>query len=218
MKKNWMVFLLLIGSFLNHKSYANPYQILEEREECNPTLDPRFYVSIQGGLSGGFEVECEEIVTNRGYYIGVCAGYKFWFPLRLEGEVLYQRAGIHAATTGAIQLKHTKGHIHAWSYMTNIILDINCDFPVRPYMGGGLGYAQASGSWSGTLTEMEGNLLALGPRLKRTFYKDGLAWQVIAGLKYFIYDTLEVNLEYRFFKIESKLSNHKLGLAFTQFF
>jgi opacity protein-like surface antigen len=180
---------------------------------------PGFYVGGMGGYSGGYDIKCEDVGTKLGFYVGAKVGTKLFQTIRVEGDFIWQRNAVEAEQSETtIQLTHVRGHIHIFSLMTNALIDFNCQFPVRPFIGAGIGYGQAYGHWRGILEEMEEYGLLIEEDIKSKVYKMGFAWQVIAGLKFFIMPGLEANVEYRFFEIQSHLCNHKLGVALTKFF
>jgi opacity protein-like surface antigen len=219
MLKYLMIYTLLFSHFLPNVGYSFCFQNFSYKPL------PGLYIGGMGGLNGGYDLKCETLLTDLGYYLGAKAGKRFFptlrpfFPnLQVEEEFIWQRNPINTIKAGTFQLDHIRGHIQIWSLMTNILLDFNCDFPVRPFIGGGLGYAQAWGHWSAFLIDVNGDFFLIEKHIKSKLNKRGFAAQVIAGLKYFIYPNLEASLEYRFFNLKNHIANHKLGLALTKFF
>lgn len=221
MLKNLMIFIFFFSQLFVNVGHSFCLQDFVYKYKPLPGL----YIGGMGGFNGGYDLKCSGVSTNRGYYLGAKLGKKIFpqignfFPhLRVEGEFVWQRNSVHSFKLGTIQLDHTRGHVQIWSLMTNLLLDLNCDFPVRPFLGGGVGYAQTLGHWSALLIEVNGDFFIIEKHIHSKFNKSGFATQVIAGLKYFICPNLEVSLEYRFFHLKSDVDNHKLGLNLTKFF
>ena len=177
-----------------------------------------FSVGAFGGITGGYELDCEDVETNRGYYCGIQAGKKVFPNVRLEGDLIWQGNDVNRITVqNTTDLDHPRGSFNIGSIMANAILDLNFPFPGSPSLGAGIGYAYANGHWSGILTQTN-ETLAIERKLKSSFHKGGLSWQIIADLNFFICPTLKINIEYRFFKLSHQLSNNKFGLALVKFF
>jgi OOP family OmpA-OmpF porin len=189
---------------------------------CLPGFDyqpiPGYYFGVLGGGSGGYEIDCHKVHTDLGYYVGAKLGTNIFSFLRVEGDAIWQENDVnHIVQTQSIQLRHLKGHVHLWSVMANALIDFNWDWPMRPFIGGGVGYGQAHGHWKGFRELTDANLMVIERRVKGSVNRNGFAWQIIAGLKFFIWPKFEANIEYRFFKLEC-VNNHKFGLALTRFF
>lgn len=177
-------------------------------------MEANIYAGVKGGWSGGYEVECEEIHTTLGTYIAGAVGCRAFSFFRIEGEMMVSHAHINSVPEGAFEIKHTKGSIRTYSVMINELVDLmNCQYAVKPYFGGGIGYGYARGHWSGSLVADNGHFFVAKALVKKSVHRQGFAWQVLAGLRYFICHDWEIDLEYKFFKIPNKLSNHNLGLT-----
>lgn len=221
-----LIFLTLLFPSVNH---ASIFSILK----CPFT--PEVYVGGFGGINGGYDFRCKHIKTNRGYYAGIRVGNKFFSYIRLEGELAWQWNEVNSLNEGTIQFDHVRGDINVWSVMANGIFDFpfNCCLPARPYLGGGIGYAYTSGHWSGSFTPPAPTVVAANPvpanntnenvfssreHFKSNLHNGGFAWQVIAGLNFSVCYRIVISLEYRFFKAEGRISNHKFGLALAKNF
>lgn len=186
-------------------------------------LMPGFYTGVVGGINGGYPLTCKRAKTNRGYYLGLKVGKKFFYNIRLEEEFTWQENQVNTlnkGTTTTVQFTDIKGNVNIWSLMTNGIFDFcfNCNLPGRPYLGAGIGYAYAEGRWSGNFTR-NNDPLFIEKHIRSSIHKGGFAWQIIAGLNFFICPRLSISLEYRFFDLETScIRNHKLGLTLTKFF
>lgn len=176
------------------------------------------YIGLIGGGNAGLDLKKSKAEASIGYYIGGHVGYKFFRHLRIEEEVTYQYSGIHSFEINKVKLSHVKGNVDVWSLMTNVILDLNCPFLVSPYFGGGLGYGQANGHWTGHW-KVNRNLFFEEESLpKQKLHKNGFAWQGIVGLNFFVCLGFEASVEYRYFKLENDVVNHRFGAALTKFF
>lgn len=173
------------------------------------------YIGVLGGGTGRLDLKKAKADADLGYYVGGQLGYQFFGRLRLEEELSYQEAKIHSFETKGMTFHHAKGHVNLWSLMTNLIVDLDFPFIISPYMGGGLGYLYADGHWSGHIKDFR---LHENQFSKQELKKNGLAWQAIVGLKYFVCLSLELGLEYRYFKFENELATHKVGLVLKKFF
>lgn len=126
-------------------------------------------------------------------------------------------------------------------------IPFNCQLPARPYIGGGVGYAYSSGHWVGsfnkTITPVanpitnnpvtnnaptvnattanvnnaDGTVVTKRKHIRSRLHQGGFAWQIIAGLNFSVC-YVNIGLEYRYFKTEGFISNHKFGLALTNLF
>lgn len=176
-----------------------------------------FYFGAFGGMGGGYKLDCKNVVTNRGCYLGVNGGKKIFPNVRIEGDASWLGNEVNGITVGSTALNHTDGTINTFSLMANAIFDFNFPFPGSPSLGAGVGYAHAGGHWSGVLTQTNGAFFT-EKTVKSSFHKSGFAGQMLANLNFFICNNLKVNLEYRFFKLNNAMSTHKFGLAIVKFF
>lgn len=193
---------------------------------CLPWLQddqpPGWYASAFGGMNGGYDIDCKDVHTNRGYYLGMNGGKKVFPNVRLEGDFIWQRNGVGEIEHGTLQkgkkdLDHPKGNFSIASLMANAILDLNFPFPGSPSIGGGVGYADAHGDWSGDLTKTINGVECI-KKIKSSYKTQGFAWQVIANLNFFICHQLKINVEYRYFNLGRPIRNHKFGLSLSKFF
>lgn len=194
MKQFFLILSLFFGCFFANTSFADPY------------------VGIIGGGTAGYDLQHSRLDTSTGYYIGGRIGFSSLCSfLRLEEEISYQRSAIHSISKRGFHLKHVEGHVSFWSFMTNLLVDLDCPFIVSPYLGGGIGYARGSG-------EGKGRFGFESAHAKEKIDRNAFAWQALIGLKYCVCFGLEAAIEYRYFKINDVDANHKFGLALTKFF
>lgn len=204
-------------------------------------LIPGIDVGAFGGINGGYDLRCRHVKTIRGYYAGLKIDKSLFCYLRLEEELAWQWNEVNSIKNATVQFDHMRGDINIWSLMTNGIFDIpfNCRLPARPYVGGGVGYAYTSGNWVGSVsqnptintannaqannavnpqTNLANETVCFTRRhIKSNIHKGGFAWQIIAGLNFPIC-CFKIGLEYRYFKSQRDISNHKFGLALVKLF
>lgn len=212
MKKYLVLLTLLFSTFYSSNSDAFCFEPLN----FSPTQG--LYIGAVGGFNGGFALKCQDVTTELGYYLGLKFGKKFSEIIRLEEEIIFQSSSMHAIKVGTLHLHHVRGYFNIWSFMTNVLFNFNCDFPLRPFIGGGIGCALESGHWSGNLIEQKLNYYSFEQHIKVSFDKTIFAWQALAGLRFLICPDWEVSLEYRYLHLTNCVNNHKLGLALINFF
>ena len=214
MRKYVINFIVLMLPFFFHTLQASCW--LQDYQPSG------FYLSAFGGINGGYDVDCKDVHTNRGYYCGINAGKKIFPNVRLEGDFIWQQNGVGEIQKGNLEdgkkdLDHPKGTFNIESFMANTILDFNFPFPGSPSFGGGGGYAHAHGHWAGELTKTV-NDVDKTKKFKSSYKTSGFAWQIIADLNFFICRNLKINVEYRYFNLGRPIRNHKFGLSLVKFF
>lgn len=186
MKKNFLFFFFLIFPFF---SFA----------------DEGLYVSGFGGADFKPNRKDREtqakIEYQTGYYAAGAVGYK-WNFVRLESELSYHHNSLKKIKIHDFEIK-IGGNQHAWGALGNIYFDLDfipC-FSLKPYVGGGIGYAHSKIKIS-----------------KKAFvthiatHKNGLAWQILAGISYSLSECVDVAIEYRYFHTNIKDDqNHNVG-------
>lgn len=195
MKKFFVILSLFCGCFLSNTGFADPY------------------IGIIGGGTAGFDLKDSKIEASTGYYIGGRIGFSCFRLLRLEEEIAYQRSGVDSISKKGFNFHHAHGHVSFWSFMTNLLVDLDCPFIISPYFGGGIGYVHGNGEGKGRLSLEESIHHA-----KEKIDRNSFAWQALVGLKYCVCLGLEASFEYRYFKLKEAKANHKFGLALTKFF
>ncbi len=114
-------------------------------------------------------------------------GYDFANGLALELELGYR--GNDIDSIGGPQTLGTDGDISTWSVMANVVGTANRDGMVQPYLGFGVGYAQAEVEDLRTINGLE--------------YNDDegvIAFQGFAGLATDVTERLRLHGEYRYFQ------------------
>jgi opacity protein-like surface antigen len=120
-----------------------------------------WYISIHGGLKLGEDWEDEtfdnyeiEFETDNGWRAGAAVGYSFSSIFAIEGEISYLRQNFDEATIedcgpclpGALLGDEfdLDGDASIWTGMVNLIAGFPLGTFVRPYVGGGIGFAHVS--------------------------------------------------------------------------
>lgn len=215
MKKITILMLLFCGFFIND-ARASCFQ--GDDIECN-NQGP--YLGIMGGivvLDINMKHDTQEF--KPGYYLEGYFGYRFSRKLRLEGELSYHRAEIDRFTNSirGDHFKKAQGNVRILSYMINGLCEFNLNFPLKPYVGIGIGYAQGRGSWKGKMSYDIHDFFFNERVLVSTtvkYKKDGFAWQPIVGISYQVCNNFEASLDYRFLSIDNDVSTHKVGVSLT---
>jgi OmpA-OmpF porin, OOP family len=119
---------------------------------------------------------------------GGALGYKFpWF--RLEANVSYRENDIDKVRVEGFDF-NSNGDTKALVGLVNGIIDIDIDFPVRPYFGGGIGGAYLKlNTGSGMPFEIDDNT--------GTF-----AWDLLAGLGWDVTESVALTITYRYLRLE----------------
>jgi len=178
---------------------------------ASPALarDGAWYVELDGGPMIVEDIDFDlpaapnavRVDHHKGYDFGGVVGYDFGF-IRLEAEGSYRAADIQALQIGAAgvasngglrasnQLLNADGDSSVLSFMVNALADFGEDDGIQGFVGGGVGVAR---------TKFDGvTIQTSGPG----FLDDsdsGFAWQLLAGVRAPLTDTIDVGLKYRFF-------------------
>ncbi len=138
-----------------------------------------------------------------GYDFGGLVGYDFG-AFRLEAEASFREVDIVGVTPGTLGIPagvglttqtagDAAGDVNALSFMVNGLFDFGPDDGLQGFAGGGVGVAR---------TEVQGSVNSLGSG----FVDDsdtGFAWQLLAGVRAPLTETIDVGLRYRMFTAES---------------
>ena len=99
------------------------------------------YVGIMSGANF-YNLKHIRARISPGYYCGGFAGYKFSNNIRVEVEASYQRSPVTKRYFAEGNVHRGSGNAYSWSCIANCLFDLDLDFPVTPYFGGGIGYSQ----------------------------------------------------------------------------
>jgi opacity protein-like surface antigen len=144
-------------------------------------------IHVDGGGSGDIEFD-------NGYMIGGALGYAFEQGFRIEGAMDYRHNDIDDNTAS--------GNVNSLAGMFNGIFQLPVDFPVKPYIGAGLGLANI---------RMDAN--AFGSK----FLDDDdtvFAYQGMAGITYEVNPAVAVGAGYIYFATQDATVKTKAGTGF----
>lgn len=173
--------------------------------------DDAWYVGIEGGamlvedidFNLAYRPNAAQADHKYGFDVGGTVGYDLG-PVRLEAEVSYRKASVDGyrstLTTPAVgtagtyvnrpagQFDYAGGSSSALSFMVNSLFDFGDDDGVQGFVGPGLGVARVKEK--------------IGLNTRGNFLDDSdtvVAWQVLAGVRAPLNDSVDVSLKYRFF-------------------
>ncbi len=178
--------------------------------------------SLSAAQYAGIELGTDHLeLTNRshtgmkvGYKAAVKFGYIFGNGIRTEAEVAYRknhvRTKYNMGDADTVVSKEYSNY-HSWSYMVNMLYDINqlATRDIIPYLGVGVGYCQNTDH-----NKIKSNTADRQDKLK----DDRFAYQGIVGLKYAINADYATALEYQYFCGQSHAKAHSVGLSLIRTF
>jgi opacity protein-like surface antigen len=135
----------------------------------------------EGGVDG--EVELDDAAV-----FGGALGYKFpWF--RLEANVSYRKNDVDEVRVEGNDFSGN-GDTEALVGLVNGIVDIDLDFPVRPFLGGGIGGAYLKlDTGSNGLLEVDDEA-------------GSFAWNLLAGVGWDVTESVALTATYRYLRLE----------------
>jgi len=162
-----------------------------------------FYFSVLGGANW---VEDERILTSNstlghfdfdtGFIIGGAFGIHMdqWLRgLSLELEAAYRRNEITGHYTTFSNVTGTiNGHVSTFSVMANAWYEIDVGSKVRPYLGGGVGWARVHNEQFWVSSNAVGTFTTTGDNA-------GFAFQLGVGFNYEVMAGVDLGLGYRYF-------------------
>lgn len=133
----------------------------------------------------------EAATFDGGLAVSGAIGYMFENNFRIEGEVNYHRNYIDRIKTAAgPYLAEPTGELSTTAFMLNGYYDIPTNMGIKPYVGGGIGYAMVEGTYENFSAEVEG------------ISENVFAYQGIAGSNFEISDSFSLYAEYKYFATE----------------
>lgn len=177
-----------------------------------------------GKLSTSFTDSHTVFEPDTGFVLGGAIGTsldKWAKGLRAEAEVSYRRNDVGGRWTLSFGGEGGEGtgtgvvdsNTSTFAILANLWYDIDIGNKVRPYIGGGIGWARAHRDGAVALT-VDSNVGGEGGTFttSRSFDQDhnGFAWQLGAGFNYEVAPGVDVGLGYRYFK-GPKLSGFSIG-------
>ncbi len=167
------------------------------------------YVSVFGGAnflqdqSQVFSESSYAFDSDTGFVLGGAVGTRLtnWAKgLRVELEAGYRRndvGGVWTTSTGS-----TGGIVDAnmstFSVMANAWYDIDIGSKLRPYVGGGIGWARAKLEIA-LISTFTFSGATFTTRTEDQFDNSGFAWQLGLGINYEVSPDVEVGIGYRYF-------------------
>lgn len=154
------------------------------------------FVGIMGGVnfSGDQDISGTGVGINRnvdtdtGWAVMPSIGYRYGNGVRTEFELGYRSNDVDGVSGAAAAA--SGGEITAKSAMLNLLYDVDTGSRLMPYVGAGIGYAQV---------DYDG-VRPVGVGVNRINDDDNVfAYQGMAGLSYWVNESLEVAAEYRYF-------------------
>jgi len=85
-----------------------------------------------------------EFKTKNALAFEAALGFRLTRQFRLETEVGYSKTDLDTVTTAAGEF-NMAGEVETYSFLLNGYYDFDLDWPVTPYIGGGLGFALHDG-------------------------------------------------------------------------
>ena len=170
------------------------------------------YISVFGGANWQADsssvnpttIESFNVDPDTGFVVGGAVGAnltKWVNGLRAEVEVAYRRNDVggnwttSTGSTGGL----IDGNVSNFSIMANVWYDFDLGWKIKPYVGGGVGWARAEVDGAAVTTFTDG-----GPTtgLFTTFdlTSTGFAWQLGLGFNYEAAPGVDVGLGYRYFE------------------
>ncbi|MEW4449660.1 OmpA family protein [Qipengyuania sp. JC766] len=188
---------------------------------ASPALarDGQWYVELGGGpmivedsdiaIDAGGGVDTDDSSTfatidnDYGYDFGGIVGYDFG-GIRLEAEASWREADVDELAVGPVGLAgdnssglgpsnaglyDAAGDVNSLSFMVNGLLDFGDDDGIQGFVGGGAGVARTE--YQFTIDQSAGSAFDDSDT--------GFAWQLLAGVRAPLSDSVDVGLRYRFF-------------------
>ncbi|MBV1918960.1 MAG: outer membrane beta-barrel protein, partial [Sphingomonadaceae bacterium] len=147
--------------------------------------DDTWYVELDFGAmiveNSDFDDGNTILDSDHGFDAGAIVGHDFG-PYRLEAEASYRKAD---NDTLGLPTRSIGGDANALSFMLNGLLDFGDDDGLQAFLGGGGGVSRVSYN-VGSLLDSEDS---------------GFAWQVLAGLRAPLTDTIDVGIKYRYHNV-----------------
>jgi len=167
------------------------------------------YFSLFGGVTAlddqtsvGFQ---REVLADfdEGFNVGGAIGKRInGGPYRVEGEFTFRSNEADGINFNGNPVPNVDGGIDSYAAMLNVFRDFNGNGRIKPYIGGGLGFAFVDADFQ------YGGLPAIVDGDDSTF-----AYQAMAGVTAQLRSGMDVFIEYRFFAADSPQLNRFGGPA-----
>lgn len=152
-----------------------------------------WYVSLFAGgvwtddVTTDFYGDDVAVGTAIGYSLGLAVGTEVFDNVRAEIELSAGRVEAEDVTYNDYAAEPASGPIDTVYLLGNVWYDIDTDSGFTPYLGGGAGVGYATAD-----TSFDGNDYGYGPG------QAGFAFQLGAGVKFDVSETLAVDVGYRY--------------------
>lgn len=165
--------------------------------------DGEWYVGLEGGVmlpeDPDYNDGAVEIDSEYGYDFDAIVGYDFG-ALRLEAEAGYREADVDGINAISIPVPtqgtftslgnfDAAGDQNSLSFMVNALLDFGSDEGLQGFAGGGVGVARTNHHAS--INSNFGQIIDDSDT--------GFAWQLLAGVRAPLTESIDVGLKYRFY-------------------
>ncbi|MCE9521357.1 MAG: outer membrane beta-barrel protein [Alphaproteobacteria bacterium] len=176
------------------------------------------YISVFGGAnfladdSGVFSSGTAAISfdNDTGFVLGGAVGTsldKWAKGLRVELEASYRRndlGGSWFTDADSPPVTDTSGgpidgNMSTFAIMTNVWYDIDINSKIKPYVGGGVGWARVNADTALIYTFCNGGTCT-GTNTNTNVENSGFAWQLGVGFNYEVAPDVDVGLGYRYFR------------------
>lgn len=172
------------------------------------------YVGIHGGVDDLHKTDASNSGQKMGCQFGAVYGHDIADQFRAEAEVSYRYAAkrkVYSEKALDDLLSKSYESKHSWSYMLNVLYDINqlAMYSLTPYVGAGVGYGH-------NVTELKVKYDDHSDSEKR---RDAdFAWQAIGGVSYSISDSVKSRVQYTYHRGQQHTINHSVTVAFVKAF
>ena len=172
------------------------------------------YVGFHGGTDYSYRTDTSNNGQKVGYALGLTYGHDVAPQVRLEGEVTYRHGSKRKVykDKAVDQLDFVKYESkHSWSYMVNLVYDVNqlATYQLSPFVGLGLGYGN-------NVTELKVKYDSHADSEKRR--DSDFAWQAIAGFSYPITDSVKSRVQYCYHRGEQHSISHSVTASIVKAF
>jgi opacity protein-like surface antigen len=147
---------------------------------------------------------------------------------RLEVESAYTKANYKSFTSNGqpmVVSDSLSGYTRLVSFLANVYFDIDINNKFKPFIGGGLGFANIKNHIEQTnLYSVVPGGVSGAPNVKATISENRLAYQAILGARFMLNEKICLQGDYRYFRTEktkaldSKISHQSISLGLSYFF
>lgn len=170
-------------------------------------------VTDPNGSTSQLRTATVDIESDRGFNVGGAVGVELdnWLKgLRVEGEMSYRRNKLHGDFTNAVYTFVNgnltdfdaaeggviHGHSSTFAVLANVWYDFDCGWKIKPYIGGGAGWARTTLEFAAPVTEPGFSFIHYDFADERS----GFAYQLGVGFNYEVMPDVSVGLGYRYFR------------------